>query len=363
MSSGPPGLPRDGKVPPPPACEDSAPMDRFVVIGALGDVAAGTDLLAVEPGVPERRVVRRLFSSVSGRRAVLERLREERLSTRAPRILDITIDRERRTCVVMEDAPRMPWEMARPRNASEAALLALDTLRALLDAARPADYARGTIDVDSVHLDIAGAVQVRGLWPPHVAHDDDATSRGPERLVDDIVMLITRWGFGPLPLQQPTVRNLEEVLRRMVPHVRPPRWSPPMIGDARRLLDVLTDADQPEADRCVAAYRLSCVPSLRDETVSLLVRALNEPLPRLPFVARDVLADRSVPVALFIDKATGLLRRCPHEWATTEIVEELGGAALERFCPDCDARVALAQTIETFIGRSAVLDGFARMST
>ncbi len=349
--------------PPPPAIDDDAPMARFVVIGALGDVAAGTDLLAVEPGVPERRVVRRLFSSVSARRAVLERLSEDRASTRAPRILDVGADRERRTCVVLEDAPRMPWEMARPRNTSEAALLALDVLRTVVDAMRPVDYARYTIVVETVHLDLQGAVQLRALWPPRVAQSDDDETRGPEVLVDDIVELITRWGFGPIPLQQQTVHNLQDVLRRMVPHARPPRWSPPLIGDARRLLDVLTDADQPEKERCVAAYRLSCVPSLRDETVALLVRALNEPLQRLPFVARDVLADRLVPVPLFIDKSTGLLRRCPHDWATTEIVEELGGAALERLCPDCDARVALPQSIETFEGRSAVADSFARMSS
>jgi hypothetical protein len=347
--------------PAPPKTDDTSAIDRFVVIGALGDVAAGTDLLAVEPGVPERRVLRRLFSSVGARRAVVERLREDRLSTRAPRILDIANDREGRTCVVLEDAPRMPWEMARPRNTSEAALLALDVLRTVVDALRPADYTRGTIDVDSVHLDQQGAAQLRALWPPRVAHDDHrGEERGPDALVGDVVALITRWGFGPIPLQQQTVHNLEEVLRRMVPHVRPPRWSPPLIGDARRLLDVLTDADQPEKERCVAAYRLACVPSLRDETVSLLVRALNEPLPRLPFVARDVLADRLIPVPLFIDKSTGLLRRCPHDWATTEIVEELGGAALERFCPDCDARVALPQSIETFEGRSAVADSFAQ---
>jgi hypothetical protein len=346
-----------------PASDDDAPMDRFVVIGALGDVAAGTDLLAVERGVPERRVLRRLFSNVGARRAVLDRLHEERLSsTRAPRILDIGLDREGRTCVVLEDAARMPWELARPRNASEAALLALDVVRAVIDAERMRDYARGSVEASSVHLDQQGALQLRSLWPPRVAHDDHrAEERGPEALVDDVVELVTRWGFGPLPLAQRTVARLEDVLRRMMPHVRPARWSPPLIGDARRLLDVLTDADQPERDRCEAAHRLACVPSLRDETVSLLVRALNEPLPRLPFVARDVLADRLVPVPLFVDRATGLLRRCPHDWAGTEIVDELGGASLERLCADCDARVALPQCIETFAGRSAVADGFARM--
>lgn len=346
----------------PPSAQRS-PLDRFVVVGALGDVAAGTDLLAVEPRVPERRVLRRLFSSVGARRAVLERLREERVSTRAPRILDIAEDREKRVCLVLEDAPRMPWELARPRNASEAALLALDVLRAVVEAERARDYAAETVTVDDVHLDLQGAVQLRGMWPPRVAHDDHrAEQRGPDVLVQDIVQLVTRWGFGPLPLQQQTPRHLEEVLRRMMPHVRPPRWSPPLIGDARRLLDVLTDADEPEKERCVAAYRLACVPSLFEETNALLVRALNEPLRRLPFVARDVLADRAVPIGLFVDRATGLLRRCPHDWAATEIVEELGGAALERFCPDCDARVALPQSIETFAGRSAVADAFAMMS-
>ena len=89
------------------------------------------------------------------------------------------------------------------------------------------------------------------------------------------------------------------------------------------------------------------------------MRTLNEPLRSLPFVARELLADRLVPVALCIDASTGLLRRCRHDWASTEVVKELGGAGVERWCPDCDARVTLPQSIEAFAGRSAVADAFA----
>ena len=337
-------------------------VGRFVVIGALGPSAAGEDLLVVEPGVPERRVLRRLWSNVGGRRAVLERLHEARSapSVGAPRVLEVGTDAEQRVCVVLEDKPRMPWPLAQPRNSAEAALLAHDVLRAVLDVERPRTYARGTVEAGHVHLDVQGAVGLRSLWPPRVAPEGwNAGEAGEEHLVIDIAALVQHWSTGPLPLGRRTLRDLENILRRMEPHVRPARWSPPLLADARGLLDVLTDADRKQPERIEAAYRLACVPSLAEETGVLLVRALNEPLERLPHVARDLLAERMVPMPLWVDASSGLLRRCPHEWAATEIVQELGGASVERYCADCDARVTLPQTLEVFAGRSPVADAFA----
>lgn len=338
-------------------------VDRFVAIGSLGESWVGTDLLVVEAGVAERRVMRRLYSNVSGRRDVLEGLRQQQQSsTREPRILEIAPDAEGRLCVIFRDFARMPWELARPRNQSEAALLAHDVLRTVTDNERTRDYIGRSVDVDVLFVDLHGVPGLRTLWPPRIADATWQSEKGDAALIADIVGLVSRLGFGPVVLAHHSVRGLEDALRRMIPHARPPRWSPPMMADARRLLDVLTDADQKEPDRIVAAYRLATVPSLVEELTALLVHALNEPLPRLPFVARELLADRLVPIPLHVDRSTGLLRKCPHEWATTEIVEELGGATVERFCPDCDAPVTLPQTLEAFAGRCAVADLFVEQA-
>ena len=133
-----------------------------------------------------------------------------------------------------------------------------------------------------------------------------------------------------------------DALARAALPEQPWRTRPVGVGDVRRHLGTLSDSDVVEVDRVKAALTLSRARGYDDEIVDLLVRALNEPLAWLPRVAVEILRDWPKPFGLRVD-GNGLLRRCPHPWALTEVVTELGGSGVERHCPDCDARVVLPQ--------------------
>lgn len=116
------------------------------------------------------------------------------------------------------------------------------------------------------------------------------------------------------------------------------------------LIEVLTDTAQTEANRVTAAQRLAWLPSR--EAQEALCQALNTPSIRLTRSANNALARWATPTGLLLDERGRLLRRCPHPWRSLQPLE---GEAQERVrhCPQCQARVARAGSLEALMGEAS----------
>ena len=338
---------------------DAGPISRYVVVARAGTTPVSDDVWVVDVDAPERRLMKRIFPAVSKNGAWRKALAgavpflAEPTAGIAP-LLEIGVDAEDRLCLVFAEKRAVPRGLSTPRQINEAARLAIEAAAIVEACTEVFGAARAPVAVADVEIDLDGDVFIRNAGVP--AATTSAERASSTAAAETARALVEEWGFRLSPrLEEPRV--VYDYLARNAAPDLPWRTRSPGIGDARRALDALGDSDVPELERVRSALFLARASGLEEEVVRLLVRALNEPLAWLPRVAIEILSEWPIPFGLRVDD-NGLLRRCAHAWAATEVVTELGGAAIERHCPDCDARVVLPQSAGVLASRCEVARAF-----
>lgn len=328
---------------------------RYVAVGRVGETTISEDVWVVDDAGAERKLLRRIFPAVSSHGGW-----RKALATAAPflaqppssgiaSLLEVGLDDEQRLCLVFTAQRALPRWLAAPRTFAEAARFALDAVAVVEPTVDMLGGARAPLETADVDIDVDGDVIVAGAGVPALPPELGGAREGPLSLATSAAQLVAGWGF-PLPRHVVDPRAAYDVIARAALPDLPWRTRPPGIAEARRHLDALSDSDVDELARVQAALTLSRTHGLEEEVVRLLVRCLNEPLAWLPCIAVEILSDWPAPFGIRLDEQ-GMLRRCPHPWASTEIVSELGGSSVERHCPDCDARVVLPQSIGAWASR------------
>jgi hypothetical protein len=346
--------------------DENEGLSRWVRVGRVSrrlsfsplrdDDRLGDLLLVVAPDAPRRHVMVRVFSSWASSRAWREELVRALPLLQSPppgipRLVDAGTDAEGRVCLVLEEIRALPDEIAAPQNAAEGRFLAArvaDIVEAWWSACPASALAFAAEDV---RVSDEGRVAV---WRAGIPLEVAAPAPSETYVVQHVAASLPLWHVD---VPRPRVRTFDNLREAIEGGQRPERWSAPLI-EARRALHALADADVDGRERIVAARLVARAPSVSIEALPFLVRALNEP-GLLPTIVRDILVDWATPVALRIDHQTRLIVRCPHNWASTEHVEVLGGTAVERYCPDCDAPVVLPQSLHVFADRSDAAAAFA----
>jgi hypothetical protein len=323
----------------------------YVAVGRVGETLISEDLWVVDDVSPERKLMRRIFPGVSahgGWRKAFASIAPflAQPSRGVAALIETGLDDEQRLCLVFAAHRPLPRWLAAPRTFAEAARFALDAVAVVEPTVVTLGAARAPLEPTDVDIDLDGEVVVAGAGVPALPPELGGAREGPHSLATAAAQLVAGWGF-PLPHHVHDPRAAYDVLARAAAPDLPWRTRPPGIAEARRHLEALADSDVDEIARVHAALTLSRARGLEQEVVRLLVRCLNEPLAWLPGIAAEILSDWPEPFGVRVDD-NGMLRRCPHRWASTEIVSELGGSSIERHCPDCDARVVLPQSIGTW---------------
>ncbi len=349
-------------------CGGASSLSRFVVVGRVGETDVSEDLFVVEEDPPVRRVMKRIHGRVAGdarwRRALSDAV--PALVATPPGVatlVDAGVDDEERLCLVLE-APRvLPRWLAAPRSAPEAAHLALAAaaVAAAFDGVHRRPLTREGVDVAAAALgagdaEPAARVLVRDAgipaWP---SPPPRGGARAAEGAAQEVLALVDAWGFAAAHAGLEG-RPAFDALRRIAAPALPARTGALAPADARRFLGALRDPDVDELLRVQAALAVSRAPGCEGRAgegavAAALVASLNEPLAWLPRVALELLSSWPSPFGLRVD-GHGLLRMCPHPIARADVVTELGGAAVLRWCPDCDSEVVLPQCVSALASRS-----------